>query len=246
MTKKLLLLPLIFLTFIFTKNTVAQDQNQQKRCAPDSLQASFELENDWIYICSESEGLFLIKEDKQDQNPVLKIPASGGFPTYAAVEGDLYEPDSNIYNISPFYFQIIQANIITEIKPVLRTFEHNLSVEITPLVDEEKKASLAICNPNKPVQVFETDTSNIYICIETPENDRNSINLTYIKTLKSNPNSTIKLKAQLISSFHYKTSTQKNIHYIISYKGLETYKNGQKINTEPVNHVYLIPSDNSL
>lgn len=243
MSKKLLLLPLIFLNLILTNIAPVDSQTVKKPCENTSTEAYFELKNSWIYICSESEQLFLLEISKNNPNYNLKIPASGGFPTYAGLVGDLEDPNGKIYNISPFYFQIIEASIITKIEPVLRTVEPNLGVEITTLSGEQKQASIAACGKNVPVQVFETNTFNIYICIQDQENNPNATNLTYIKSLKSNPNSVTRLKAELMSSFDYQTSTENGMSYIISYKGLETYQNGQKINTEAVTHVYLIPSD---
>jgi hypothetical protein len=245
LTKKIPFLLLIVISLISINIAKIKAETRQHPCTENIPLASYELENDWVYICSESAQLFLLQVSKNDRNPVLKVPASGGFPTYAAVQGELSDPHSKIYNISPFYFQIVEASIITKIEPVLRTIEPLIDVVITSLSGEPKKAAFITCNNDKPVQVFETKNSNIYICIEAKENDPNAINLTYVQIDKSNSNAQIHLKAKLISSFRYQTSTQDQISYIISYKGLETYKNGQKITTEPVTNVYLIPSDST-
>lgn len=237
---------IVFFFLIFCLNLLKTPQIKAEKtlnpCQDNSPLASYELENDWVYICSSSEDIFFLKFNKNDPQNILKIPASGGFPTYAAVEGELSDPNSKIYNISPFYFQTIESSIITNIKPVLRTFNHSLKVQITPLSNNKKEEALAACENYQPVQAFETEKSNVYICIETKENNDNAIDLIYVQKDKSNSTKDIRLKTELISSFEYKTSSENETNYIVSYKGLETYKNGIKVNTEAINHVYLIPS----
>lgn len=235
----------ILFSSILTSISKVKAESFPNPCTENLPLATYELPNDWVYICSESEELFLIQIPKNNPNSILKLPASGGFPTYAAVEGELSEANSKTYNVSPFYFQIIESSIITKIEPVLHTIVPSLNVVITPLSGSEQKKALTACNNDEPVEVFETKTSTIYICIEAKQNDYNAINLTYVQIDKTNSNEQLRLKANLISSFDYQTSTQDQISYIISYKGLEIYKNGNKIRTEPVTNVYLIPSDST-
>lgn len=241
--KKKFILPLIIISLMGINIPKVKAEPIPDLCQEKKALAYYELETSWIYICSESDQLFLFQASKKDPNNILKIPASGGFPTYAGIEGELADPNSKIYNISPFYFQIIEASIITKIERVLRTLEPSLNLMITPLSGEEKSKALSICKEDKPVQVFETQSSNIYICIEAEQNDPNAVNLTYVQVDKSNSNSEIRLPAELISSFNYQTSTENQTSYIISYKGLETYQNDSLVKTEPVTNLYLLPSE---
>ena len=245
---QLLLFPLFLIGFILSnilsvKSEVTEVTNNP--CPNQLPQALFELKNSWIYICSEPEQLWLFQVLKNNPEPLLKVPASGGFPTYAAVEGDLSDPNSKIVNISPFDFKIIQASIITKIEPVLRTIDGNSGAVITILSGQKEKAAVVACGEDEPVQAFETENSQIYICIEANENDPNAINLTYVQLSPSNGNAPTRLKAELISGLRYQTSPQNQVSYIIGYQGLETWENGRKINTEPLTHVYLKSPDSS-
>ncbi len=246
MTKGILPLFSLLLTgFIFSHVLTAESEIRNNPCINNQLQASFELEKSWIYLCSESKQLFLFQVLKNNPEPILKLPASGGFPTYAAVEGDLYDPDSKIYNISPFDFKIIQASIITKIEKVRRTIDGISGAVITTLSGNKEKAAVAACGDDQPVQAFDTKNFYIYICIEANENNPNAINLAYVQVSQVNPHSPTRFKAELISGSRYQTSTQDQISYIIGYQGLETWKNGIKTKTEPVIHVYLKSSDSS-
>ena len=85
MTKgKLLLFPLLLIGFIFSNILSAKSEISNNPCTNNQPQASFELEKSWIYICSEAQQLFLFQVLKNNPEPILKAPASGGFPTYAA------------------------------------------------------------------------------------------------------------------------------------------------------------------
>lgn len=243
LVRKILFFPLIIISFMGINIPKIKAEITPNLCQENKTLAYYELENRWIYICSESEQLFLLDAAKNNLSNIFKVPASGGFPTYAAVEGELSDPNSKLYNISPFYFQIIEASIITKIEPVLRTVEPALDVVITPLSGADKNEALIACQDNQPVQVFETKTAHIYICIDANQDDENAVDLTYVQINKSNPNLQTSLSAELISSFRYQTSTQNQTSYVISYQGLETYQNGVIINTEPVTNVYLIASE---
>jgi hypothetical protein len=230
-----------------SKVTIVKSETKINYCTNQQAKASFELEKDWIYICDEPTGLLFVKVPKNQSNSTLKIPASGGFPTYASVEGNLEDPESKIYNVSPYDFKIIQASIITHVEPVLKTIDNKSGAVITRLSGEKEKAAQIACQEKSPVEVFETEKSAIYVCIQNQENNENAIGLTYVQMSKINPNEKISLPAKLTSNFSYQTVTNQEVNYIISYQGLETYKNDQKINTEPVTNVYLvppIPSDN--
>jgi hypothetical protein len=229
--------------FASCRVVIASPDPQISSCANQLPKASFELEKEWIYICQEAENLFLVKVAKNQPNSELKIPASGGFPTYAALEGDLSDPNSKIYNISPFDFKIIQASIIIHTEPVFQTIDNSSGVVISTLAGEQEKKANLVCDNKDPVQVFKTAKSTIYICIENPENNPNAIALSYVEVSAQNPDAEMKIPAELISSFSYQATTNQGMSYVISYQGLETYQNGQKIDVEPVTNVYLIPSD---
>ena len=246
MTKgKLRLFPLFLIGFILSNIISVKSEVEDNPCTNNQPQASFELEKSWIHICSEIGQLWLFQVLKNSPEPLLKLPASGGFPTYAAVKGDLSDPNSKIYNISPFDFKIIQASIITKIVPVWRTIDGNSGAIITTLSGTKENAAVAACGEDKPVRAFDTENFHIYICIEADENNPNAINLTYVQVSQSNPNSPTRLKAELISGFRYQSATQDQISYIIGYQGLEIWENGRQIKTEPVTHVYLKSSDSS-
>ncbi len=211
-------------------------------CVNKSLEASFKLKDSWIFICNQNEEKTLIKLDKNQEQELANLPAFGTFPTYAALEGELSDPNSKIYNISPFDFKIIQASIIKRIDPVVDTTHQKTGARLRILSGEKKQEAIEICQDKKPVQVFETATDNIYICIEADE-DINSINLNYIQKSKNNSAPLINLPANLTASLSYETKANQKKKYTISYQGLEVYENGKKITTKPVTNLYLAPPD---
>lgn len=236
---------LVFFSLFFLKSSKIQAQTKPNLCQNNLTLAYYELATDWIYICQESDQLFLLKTPKNDFNSIQKISASGSFPTYAAIEGDLSDSESKIYNISPFFFQIVESSIITKIQPVLRTINPSLNLEISQMSGDIKNKAMEICQNYQPVQVFETDNNYIYICIEVDDNNTNAIDLIYVQQNKSdsNFNSEVRLNAQLIANFNYETITKNNFKYVISYKGLEIYQNGIKIKEESIKNLYLVASD---
>ena len=236
-----------FLLFFLTSYSLSalrvKAENNDNFCLNADLEASFELDTSWIYICQQNQAKFLRQVDKNNDQEIINIPASGTFPTYAALAGDLADPNSKIYNLSPYDFKIIQASIIQIIEPVINTIHASTGVRVQILSGTKEQMAIAICAEQKPVQVFETKTDNIYICIAAPDNNENAIDLTYIQQSKSNLQQSISLSAELISSFSYQANNQ-NLVYLISYQGLEIYENQNKIDSQPVINLYLVASNN--
>lgn len=235
-------LSFIIIIAIFLWLPKANGEENNNVCLNGNLEASFELKDNWIYVCQENKQKIFRQFSKNNQQEIITIPASGNFPTYAAIEGDLYNPNSKIYNISPYDFKIIQASIIQTIQPVINAIHQPTGVNVTILSGEKEQQAIAICGQKKPVQVFETVTDNIYICISAPDNNDNAIDLSYIQQSKTNPEKLINLPAELASSFSYQANNQ-NQSYLISYQGLDIYKNQTKISTQPVINLYLVTSD---
>ena len=227
------------LTFVFPQLSQANNHNI---CDKQLLEASYELKESWIFICSENQDKTLIKLNKNNQQQLLKIPAFGTFPTYAALDGELSDPNSTIYNISPYDFKLIQASIIKQITPVKEAIHQQTNAKLTVLSGEKEQEAIAICQEKQPVQVFETETDNIYICIEA-EKDINSISLNYIQKSKDNSYPLINLPAELTSSISYATIGNQDRKYSISYQGLLVSENNQQIATIPVTNLYLALPD---
>lgn len=244
--KKTICVFLTIFNYLFGLEVQAESgENLEKNlCVNSKLEAIFELDNSWIYICQDEQEKTFRQVNKNNDQEIITIPAQGTFPTFAAVEGDLSDPLSKIYNISPYDFKIIQASIIQTIQPVINTIYQPTGVNVTILSGQKEQEAIAICGLKKPVQVFETATDNIYICISAPEENLNAIDLTYIQQSKTNPQELISLPAVLSSNFAYQANNQ-NQSYLISYEGLEIYENQQKIRTQPVIHLYLVTSDAS-
>ncbi len=227
---------LTFLLLILPKNIVkANDSNV---CLND-LEASFELEKSWIFICNNNQEKTLIQLSKKEDKKILNIPAFGTFPTYAGLAGEMSDPNSKIYNISPYDFKLIQASIIKNITPVIDAVDTKTGAKVTILSGEKEVEAIAVCQENKPVKVFETETDNIYICIAAQVDDLNSINLNYIQRSKTNPENLINLPANLTSTFGYETPANQDRKYSINYQGLEVYENQEKVMTKPVTNLYL-------
>ena len=231
---------LAFLSIFIAKISQAQNINL---CPNNSLEASFETKDDLFFICNNNSEKNLIQFHKQTEQKLITIPAFGTFPTYAALEGELSDPNSKIYNLSPFDFKIIQASIIQKIDPVLLTIHQETQAKLMILSGEKEQEAIAVCQEQKPVQVFETTTENIYICIEAQENDLNAIDLTYIQKSKDNSYTPITIRAELTSSISYETDENQSKKYIVSYQGLEVYENNQKIATKPIINLYLALPD---
>ena len=229
----------LLIAFLFPQLSQANNSNI---CNNQLLEASYELKDSWVFICTENQDKTLIKLNKNNQQQLLKIPAFGTFPTYAAIEGELSDPNSKIYNISPYDFKIIQASIILNITPVTETIHQQTNAKLMVLSDEKEQEAIAICEDKQPVQVFETETENIYICIAAEE-DINSINLSYIQKSKMNSYPTINLPADLTSSISYATTGNQQKKYSISYQGLVIWENNQQIETIPVKNLYLALPD---
>lgn len=239
-----LLLTLFLLSYSSLFIKVKAQDNQANKCVNSNLEASFELDDSWIYICNQNQEKTFHQISKNNQE-IITIPASGNFPTFAAIEGELSDPNSKIYNISPYDFKIIQASIIQKIEPVIKATYKPKEVNVTVLSGAIEQQAIAICNQNgnkQPVQVFDAENDKIYICISAPENDENAIDLTYIQQSKTNPSEIIILPADLSSSFTY-TAKNHNHTYLISYQGLEIYEKQVKISSQSVTHVYLVTSD---
>lgn len=236
---------LYILTFFSTWSflNLAKADNTSNICQNKVLEASFKLEKSWIFICNENEDKTFVQLDKNKEKELANFPAFGTFPTYAALEGDISDPNSKIYNISPFDFKIIQASIIQKIDPVINTVHQDTGTQLMILAGEKEQEALNICQDKKPVQVFETEAEDIFICIEAEENDINSINLNYIQKSKNNSYSLIKLPADLTSSISYETSANQERRYRISYQGLEIYEDDKKVVTKPVLKLYLARPD---
>ena len=242
---KKLLNYLYILTFFSTCLffNLAKADNTNNICQNKLIEATFELEKSWIFICNENEEKTLIKLNKTKEQELANLPAFGTFPTYAALEGEISDPNSKIYNISPFDFKIIQASIIKKIDPVINTLHQDTGTQLMILSGEKEQEAIAVCEKKKPVQVFETEAENIYICIEAEENDINSINLNYVQKSKNNSYPLINLPANLTSSISYETSANQGRRYSISYQGLEIYENGTKLVAKPVINLYLARPD---
>jgi hypothetical protein len=239
-TKNIFLL-LLTLINCFLLAKVKAENIDNNICVNSQLEASYELDDSWIYICKNEQEKIFHQISKNNHQEIVTIPAEGNFPTFAAIEGDLSDSNSKIYNISPYDFKIIQASIIQTIQPVINAIYQPTGVNVTILNGQKEQEAIVICQPKTPVQVYETTTDNIYICIDNDENV-NDINLTYVQQSKNNPLNLINLPAILFSNFTYQ-ATNKNQSYLISYKGLEIYENQQKISTQPVIHLYLVTSD---
>lgn len=231
----------LLLTFLFPQLSPANNRNI---CNEEQLEASYELKESWILICNENQDRTLIQLSKHNQEQLLKIPAFGTFPTYAAIDGDISDPNSKIYNISPYDFKIIQASIITNITPVQEAIHQQTKAKLMVLSGEKEQEAIAICQDQQPVQVFETETENIYICIEAKE-DINAINLSYLQKSKNNAYPLINLPAELTSSISYATTANQPKKYSISYQGLVIRENNQTVETIPVTNLYLAVPDMS-
>ena len=236
---KKILSSLLFLTVIMTLSPNKVASSNEQLCQNQNTEASYELDDYWIVICSQNESKSLIQVDKNQRQQMMNLPAFGEFPTYAAIAGDLSDPNSIIYNISPFSFKTIEASIITNITPVINTTHQATGTQVNILSGEQQKKAMETCSPNQPVQVFETATENVYICIEAVENDENSINLSYVQESKDNLYSTIELPAKLASSTSYETNSNQTKKYRVSYQGLEIYEDDNLVETIPVTNLYL-------
>ncbi len=69
------LFTLIFSFFLVSKVTLVKSETNTNSCLNQPPKASFELKNDWVYICNESNGLFFVKVAKNQTTSTLKIPA---------------------------------------------------------------------------------------------------------------------------------------------------------------------------
>lgn len=235
------ILPLL-ITFLFIQKSGANNSNI---CQNELIEASYQLKDSWIFICSENDQKTFIQLDQNKNKELVHIPAFGTFPTYAALEGEASDPNSKIYNISPYDFKIIQASIIQQITPVKEAIYPQTNTKVTVLSGNKEQEAIAVCQDKKPVQVFETKTENIYICIEAEE-DINSINLSYIQKSKNNSYPLINLPAELTSSFSYATKGDQTRKYSISYQGLVVSAQNQKKETIPVTNLYLALPDMSV
>ena len=241
------LLSLLFLTIftsLFSKTiALSNEKGSNKFCSDENTEAIYELEESWIIICNQNESKNLIQFDKFQQQELMNLTAFGEFPTYGAIAGELSDPNSKIYNISPFDLKLIQASIIKSIIPVTSTLHKPTGTTVNILSGEKEQEAMESCLPNEPVQLFETATDNIYICIEAIENDENSIDLTYIQKSKDNSYTLITRPAKLSSSTTYGTDDNQTRQYRVNYKGLEIYDNNQLIETIPVKTLHIASPD---
>lgn len=239
-----LIFEIINLSFPFislVKSAKAEKVNSNI-CDSFQLEANFKLPQSTIYICTNNEEKQLIQINNNTQETMISLRAFGSFPTYGATEGNYDDPDSKIYNISPFDFKVIQASIITKIEPVISTHYLPKEVEINILQGALEKNAIASCQPRKPVAVFETEQDNIYICIEEKDNV-NAIEMNYLQIAKKSQEEINNIPAHLTNNFSYETETINNKKYVISYRGLEVYDNQKNIEEIPIKNIYLSHPD---
>ncbi|MBD2393836.1 hypothetical protein H6G11_06160 [Cyanobacterium aponinum FACHB-4101] len=232
-------IPVPFISFV---KSAKAEKFKSNICDSSQLEANFELKESSIYICTNNEEKQLIQINTNTHEKILSLRAFGSFPTYGATEGNYDDPDSKIYNISPFDFKVIQASIITKIEPVISTQYLPKEVEITILQGSLEENAIASCQPRKPVAVFETEQDNIYICIEEKDNV-NAIEMNYLQISKKSQEEINNIPAHLTNNFSYETETKNNKKYVVSYRGLKIYENQKSIEEIPIKNIYLSHPD---